>query len=60
MFCAEYAYRYIPRSYVIRGDLLQIDHVMCVISGPPLRHFNTGNVMPRLKCWAYTAACIIP
>jgi len=30
MLCAEYAYRRLPRSCVIRGDLLQVDHVTCI------------------------------
>jgi hypothetical protein len=43
-----------------RKDLVHVDHVMCVVSGPPLKYFYTGSVLLRLKCWAYTAGCIVP
>ena len=42
MLCAECAYRCLSRSYVIRGDLLQVDHVMYVVSDTSSKTFQHG------------------
>jgi hypothetical protein len=33
MICTQYAYNHLPRSYVIRRDLVRMGCVMCVLSG---------------------------
>lgn len=33
MLCADYARKHLTGSYVIRRDLIQVDGVICVVSG---------------------------
>ena len=33
MFCTQYAYKQLPRSYVIRRDIVQAERVMCCFEG---------------------------
>jgi len=36
MFCREYAYKHLPRSYVIQRDLNQVQQTTCILSDTSL------------------------